>query len=473
MPSGIYWIIKFKNEIMFIQQLYTNCLAQAAYYVESEGEALIIDPLREPEPYLELAKSRKAQIKYVFESHFHADFVSGHLDLSRLTGAAIVYGPNAKPGYTAVVATDKEVFKLGKITIEVLHTPGHTIESSCFLLRDENNIPYCIFTGDTLFIGDVGRPDLLSGNLSKEELAGFLYNSLQTKIKPLADEIIVYPGHGAGSACGKNIGKETSSTIEIQRKTNYALSDISKKEFIKTVTSDLPAPPPYFFKDAKINITGYDSFEIMMNREMKGLSIEEFKTEIKKGSVILDTRSPEEFEKGFIPGSINIGLNGDFAVWVGSLIDFNSSLILVTDKAQEKESIIRLARIGYENVKGYLTNGFSGWKNANEKTQIIESVSPTKAEKMIANKEYVLLDVRKPGEREQFFLKDSVFISLNELPAKLNSLDKDKKYLVHCAGGYRSMIAASILLANGFKAVYNLQGGINTLKKEKPLLLIH
>jgi hydroxyacylglutathione hydrolase len=458
---------------MFIQQLYTNCLAQAAYYVESDGEALIIDPLREPEPYLELAKGRNAHIKYVFESHFHADFVSGHLDLSRLTGAAIVYGPNAKPGYTAVVAMDKEVFKLGKITIEVLHTPGHTIESSCFLLRDENNIPYCVFTGDTLFIGDVGRPDLMSGNLSKEELAGFLYDSLQTKIKPLADEIIVYPGHGAGSACGKNIGKETSSTIGMQKKLNYALSDMSKKGFIKAVTSDLTTPPPYFFKDAKINITGYDSFETMMNREMKALTVEEFKNETKKGSVILDTRSPEEFEKGFIPGSINIGLNGDFAVWVGSLIDFSSTLVLVTAVGQEKESIIRLARIGYENVKGYLANGFNTWLNAKEQIAKIESISSAKTEEMIANKEYIVLDVRKTGEREQCFLKDSVFISLNEFNSKINSLDKNKKYLVHCAGGYRSMIAASILLANGFKTVYNLQGGINTLKKEKPLLLTY
>jgi len=458
---------------MFVQQLYTNCLAQAAYYVESEGEALIIDPLREPEPYIALAKSRNAKIKYVFETHFHADFVSGHLDLSRLTGAAIVYGPNAKPGYRAVVATDKETFQLGKVTIEVLHTPGHTIESSCFLLRDENNKPYCLFSGDTLFIGDVGRPDLMSGNLSKEELAAYLYDSLQSKIKPLSDDIIVYPGHGAGSACGKNIGKETFSTIGEQKKMNYALADISKEEFIKAVTSDLPTPPPYFFKDAKINITGYDSFETMMSREMKGLNIEEFRSEIEKGAVILDTRPQEEFEKGFIPGSINIGLNGDFAVWVGSLVSFNSRLVLVTQPGQEKESITRLARIGYENVIGYLylTGGLKSWIDAKLEINKVKGISTEKAEEVIASKEYILLDVRKPSEREQYFLKNSEFIPLNELPERMISLDKNKKYLVYCAGGYRSMIAVSILLANGFTDVYNLQGGINALKREKPLLM--
>ncbi|MGZ3862174.1 MAG: MBL fold metallo-hydrolase [Bacteroidia bacterium] len=457
--------------MMYIQQLYTNCLAQAAYYVESEGEALIIDPLREPEPYIQLAKSRNARIKYVFETHFHADFVSGHLDLNRLAGAEIIFGPNAKPGYNAVIAADGEIFSLGKLSIEVLHTPGHTIESSCFLLRDENNVPYCVFTGDTLFIGDVGRPDLLSGNLSKEELASFLYDSLQKKIKTLPDEVIVYPGHGAGSACGKNIGKETSSTIGMQKKLNYAMAELTREEFIKAVTSDLPTPPPYFFKDAKINITGYDSFEVMFNREMKALGAAEVRSEIAKGALILDSRPAEEFEKGFIPGSINIGINGDFAAWVGALINFDTPLVLVTQQGKEAESITRLARIGYEKVKGVLKEGINTWISAGEPVNKIESVSVADIEKLISDREYMLLDVRRPGEVAQFHLKNSVHICLNELPEKLKTLDKSKKYLVYCAGGYRSMIAASFMFAGGFTNIKNLQGGINRLKQEKPLLL--
>ncbi|MGZ3905111.1 MAG: MBL fold metallo-hydrolase, partial [Bacteroidia bacterium] len=443
----------------------------AAYYVESEGEALIIDPLREPEPYLQLAKSRNAKIKYVFETHFHADFVSGHLDLNRLTGAQIIFGPNAKPGYKATIAADGEIFPLGKLSIEVLHTPGHTVESSSFLLRDENNVPYCVFTGDTLFIGDVGRPDLLSGNLSKEELASFLFDSLQKKIKTLPDEVIVYPGHGAGSACGKNIGKETSSTIGMQKKMNYAMADLTREEFIKAVTSDLPTPPPYFFKDAKINITGYDSFELMYNREMKALSVQEVRSEITKGALVLDSRPAEEFAQGFIPGSINIGINGDFAVWVGALVNFDTPLVLVTQQGKEAESITRLARIGYEKVKGILSGGINNWIDAGEKANTIESVSLTETEKIIASKEYILLDVRRPGEVAQFHLKNSVHICLNDLPQKLSTLDKDRKYLVYCAGGYRSMIAASFMLASGFTNIKNLQGGINKLKQEKPLLL--
>lgn len=337
---------------MYIRQIYTNCLAQAAYYIESEGEVMIVDPLREPEPYLELAARRNAKIKYVFETHFHADFVSGHLDIARLTDAVIVYGPDAKPNYKAFIAQDKERIKLGKIELEVLHTPGHTIESSCLLLWDEEKRPHCIFTGDTLFIGDVGRPDLMSGNLSKEELAGMLYKSLNEKIKTLHDSVIVYPGHGAGSACGKNIGKETVSSIGEQKKTNYALQNLTKDEFIDAVTKDLPTPPPYFFKDAKINISGYDSYETIIDREKKALSASEVKKQIKNGAIVIDTRTPEEFEEGFIPGSVSVGLNGDYAIWVGSLIDFSSPLILVTSEGKELESIVRLARVGYENLIG-------------------------------------------------------------------------------------------------------------------------
>lgn len=450
---------------MYIKQIYTNCLAQAAYYIESEGEAIIVDPLREPEPYLELAAKRNAKIKYVFETHFHADFVSGHLDIARLTDAVIVYGPSAKPNYKAFIAQDKERIKLGKIELEVLHTPGHTIESSCLLLWDEVKRPRCIFTGDTLFIGDVGRPDLMSGNLSKEELAGMLYKSLNEKIITLPDSVIVYPGHGAGSACGKNIGKETVSSIGEQKKTNYALQNLTKEEFIAAVTKDLPTPPPYFFKDAKINISGYDSYETIIDREKEALSVSEVKKQIKNGAVIIDTRTPEEFEEGFIPGSVSVGLNGDYAIWVGSLIDFSSPLILVTSEGKELESIVRLARVGYENVVGYLKGGVTDWILAGEETEKLISVDGKAINKL---EDAIILDVRKPSERESCFIKNSVFITLSELPAKLNLLDKNNTYAVYCAGGYRSVIAASLLKRHGIKKVYNISGGISNVKNVAP-----
>lgn len=445
--------------------MYTNCLAQAAYYIESEGEVLIVDPIREPEPYIELAKIRNAKIKYVFETHFHADFVSGHLDIARLTDAVIVYGPNAKPNYKAFIAQDKERIRLGKIELEVLHTPGHTVESSCLVLYDEEKKPHCIFTGDTLFIGDVGRPDLLSGNLSKEELAGMLYDSLKNKIKTLPDNLIVYPGHGAGSACGKNIGKETVSSIGEQKQKNYAMQNISKEEFISVVTKDLPAPPAYFFKDAKINISGYDSFETIVNRESRALNVEEVKQKIKEGVVLIDTRIPGEFETGFIPGSVSIGLNGDYAIWAGSLIDFSAPIVLVTEEGKEMESIVRLARIGYENVVGYIKGGITNWILAGEQTDKIISISVTGVEKL---ENPVILDVRKPSERETSFIKNSVFITLSELPSKLGTLDKAKTYAVYCAGGYRSVIACSLLKKAGISKVYNIPGGIAKVKESAP-----
>ncbi len=451
---------------MFIKQLYTNCLAQAAYYVESNGEALIIDPLREPEPYIELANERKAKIKYVFETHFHADFVSGHQEISRRTGAVIVYGPKAKPEYQALIAMDKEIFNLGKIKLQVLHTPGHTIESSCFLIYDEANLPACIFTGDTLFVGDVGRPDLLSGNLSKEELAGMLYDSLNNKIKTLPNQVIVYPGHGAGSACGKNIGKETQSTIGEQKAKNYALQNISKDEFIRAVTNGLVSPPPYFFKDAAMNISGYDSNEIMFKREKKPLDVSEFETEIAKGCLILDTRNAADFEKGFIPGSINIGLNGDFAVWVGTLIEFNQPLLLVCEPGKEKESIIRLARVGYDHIKGYLKNGIDTWKNAGQKINKITSVEYKKLKTKMSGKKFLMLDVRRPNENAGANISGSINIPLNTLEHKIPLLNKTQPYLVYCAGGYRSMIAASILKKHGIKTILNLKGGINSCNLE-------
>ncbi len=446
---------------MYIQQLYTNCLAQAAYYVESEGEALIIDPLREPQPYLDLARQRNAKIKYVFETHFHADFVSGHLEISKLTGAVIVYGPNAKPDYLALIAIDNEEFTLGKIKIKVLHTPGHTIESSSFLLFDENKVAKAVFTGDTLFIGDVGRPDLLSGNLSKEELAGMLYDSLQKKIKVLADDIIVYPGHGAGSACGKNIGKETVSTIGEQKKQNYALLSSNKQQFIRTLTEGLPIPPAYFFKDASINVKGYDSYETLMNREFKALTVKEFENEIDNKALILDARSADDFGNGYITGSINIGLNGDFAVWAGTLIEFNTPIILIAESGKEKECIVRLARIGYDNVKGYLNNGIEEWKKSGKELDKIRSIEYDEIDRYRLDPHFTIIDVRKPEEHSKTKIRKSIIMPLNTINKGLDTLDDDKQYLVYCAGGYRSMVAISMLKKHGIKHVLNLKGGIN------------
>lgn len=450
---------------MFIKQLYTKCLAQAAYYVESAGESIIIDPLREPEPYLELAKERNTKIKYIFETHFHADFVSGHVELSRQTGAEIVYGPGAKPKYKAIIARDGEKFKVGNIFIEVLHTPGHTLESSCFLLYNEEGKPHCVFTGDTLFIGDVGRPDLLSGNLSKEELAGMLYDSLENKIKTLPNSIMVLPGHGAGSACGKNIGKETVSSIGEQKQNNYALRCSDKKDFINKVTQGLTTPPAYFFMDARINIMGYDSYEVLMNNSSKKLNVDEFFALKRNGAIILDTRSPEEFEKGFIPGSINIGLNGDFAVWAGTLIPTESNIVIVAEAGKEKESIVRLARIGYDNVKGFLEGGISAWKNASLGLDLVKTFNQSD---FVFKDDFIILDVRRKGETETCKVKESIFITLSELPEKCKQLNKNRKYAVYCAGGYRSMIAVSILKSEGFNQVYNIKGGMAVLKESVP-----
>ncbi len=342
---------------MYIEQLYTNCLAEAAYYIESEGEAAIIDPLRETEPYIELAARRKSKIKYVFETHFHADFVSGHIDLARKVNAPIVYGPMAQTQYQVVNAKDGQEFKIGKLTLRVLHTPGHTPESSCFLLLDEQGREHAIFTGDTLFVGDVGRPDLLDGVMSREELAGMLYDSLNRHIKTLPDHVIVYPAHGPGSACGKNIGKETHSTIGEQKKFNYALKDQSREAFIQELTSGILPPPQYFFEDARINKQGYDPIDEVIDRNSRALIFEQVDSLVRKGTLVLDTRPADEFEKGFIPGSINIGLNGQFAVWVGTLIPIDQPVVLVTMPGKERESVLRLARVGYEKVEGYLQGG--------------------------------------------------------------------------------------------------------------------
>lgn len=442
---------------MYIEQLYTNCLAEAAYYIESEGEAAIIDPLRETEPYLALAKKRGAAIKYVFETHFHADFVSGHIDLARKAKAPIVYGPKADTHYDVINATDGQEFKLGKIKLRVLHTPGHTPESSCYLLLDETGKEHAIFTGDTLFVGDVGRPDLLDGVMSREELAGMLYESLNKKIKTLPDSVIVYPAHGPGSACGKNIGKETFSTIGEQKKFNYALKDQTREEFIRQVTDGILPPPSYFFEDARINKEGYDPIDTVMNENRKPLSAEAVKAALANGAILLDTRKADDFEKGFISGSLNIGLNGQFAVWVGTLIDIRKLLVLVTEPGKEDESILRLARVGYENIVGYLQGGISGWPER------LDTVKSIQASELGTIKNAEVLDVRKPGEWNTSHLKDAQFVPLADMPHNLAGLDKDKSYIVHCGGGYRSMTAISLMKQHDFHNLINVYGGFGAM----------
>jgi len=445
---------------MYIEQLYTNCLAEAAYYIESEGEAAIIDPLRETEPYIELAEKRGARIKYVFETHFHADFVSGHIDLSRKVNAPIIYGPNANTEYAVHNAKDGEEFTLGKVTIKVLHTPGHTPESSCYLLLDERGKKHAIFTGDTLFVGDVGRPDLLDGVMSPEALASMMYDSLTQKIKTLPDDVIVYPAHGPGSACGKNIGQETFSTIGEQKKFNYALKDMSREEFIGKITDGILPPPQYFFEDARINKMGYDPIEDVIRENTKPLSPKEFNKIVAEGATILDTREADEFEKGFIPGSINIGLNGQFAVWVGTLIDISKKLVLITQPGRESETVLRLARVGYENVIGYLNGGVDSFGG---KLERIRSVSADEVKSEL-KKGAVVLDVRKHGEWNVSHLKDATFLPLGDFPGNTRDLDREKPYIVHCGGGYRSMTAISMLKNLGFKNLINVEGGFSTIQ---------
>jgi hydroxyacylglutathione hydrolase len=445
---------------MYIEQLYTNCLAEAAYYIESDGEAAIIDPLRETEPYVEIADKRGATIKYVFETHFHADFVSGHIDLSRKVKAPIVYGPNADTQYKVYNAKDGEIFTLGKVKIKVLHTPGHTPESTCYLLLDENGREHAVFTGDTLFVGDVGRPDLLDGIMTQEELASMLYDSLTTKIKTLGDHVIVYPAHGPGSACGKNIGKETVSTIGEQKKFNYALQTMSRQTFIEKVTEGMLPPPQYFFEDARINKMGYSPIEEVIAQNTKSLNVAQFKKAVDDGATILDTRQADDFEKGFIPGSINIGLNGQFAVWVGTLIDIHKPLVLITDSGKEEETVLRLARVGYEKVIGYLQNGVAAWT---DKLDVVNSISAKDIRDQLG-KGVSVLDVRKPGEWNTAHLKAATFLPLADFPENLSTLDPQKPYLVHCGGGYRSMTAISIMKKKGFKNLTNIYGGFGAMQ---------
>lgn len=457
---------------MKVEQIYTGCLAQGAYYIESDGEAAIIDPLREVNTYINKAQKNGASIKYIFETHFHADFVSGHLELSQKTNAPIVYGPNANPTFESIIATDGQVFELGKIKIKVLHTPGHTMESSCYLLFDENNKEYCIFTGDTLFIGDVGRPDLAQkSDLTIEDLAGYLYDSLRNKILPLPDHLIVYPAHGAGSACGKNMSKETFDSLGHQKQVNYALQDQSKEDFIKAVTDGLTPPPYYFPKNVQLNKTGSASLEKVMESGMQALSPEAFEVAANEtGAIILDTRQAAEFKDAFIPNSINIGLKGDFAPWVGTLItDIQQPILFVADADMEKEVITRLSRVGYDNVIGYLAGGIDAWKAADKETDSIVSISAKEFAEKYQQEDLVVKDVRKNTEFEAEHLANAENVPLAYISENMAEFSKKDTNYIHCAGGYRSMIASSILKSRGFDNVVNVEGGIGAIKQLLPV----
>jgi hydroxyacylglutathione hydrolase len=454
---------------MFIKQLYTNCLSEAAYYIESEGEAAIVDPLRDVEEYLYLAKERNVTIKYIFETHFHADFVSGHIDLSKATNAPIVFGPKAETRFPITIAKDGEIFSIGKIQLQVLHTPGHTVESTCYLLKDENGKNHAIFTGDTLFVGDVGRPDLFSGDLNKEELAGLLYESLQQKIMPLEDDVIVYPAHGPGSSCGKNLGAETFSTIGSQKQSNYALQQKSKEDFVKAVTEGLPEAPSYFPINAKINKEGYESLDAVLQSGLTALSIEDFKKRIKDEVVVLDTRAADQFTEGFIPGSISIGLEGKFAEWAGSLLPFDKPIILVTEAGKERETIVRLARVGFSKIEGYLEGGFEAWKQAGEKIDLIINVEADELAMDIPfDENLVVIDVRKEVEFGDGHVKGAVNIPLSEMtdPASMANIEDNHNLYVHCGGGYRSVIASSLLKRQGIHNLRNVIGGWAKIKEE-------
>jgi len=453
---------------MEVEQIYTGCLAQGAYYIRSGNEAAIIDPLREVEPYLEKAKADGVTIKYVLETHFHADFVSGHLDLAAKTGATIVYGPNAQPRFDAHIAHDGEMLKIGDVTIKVLHTPGHTMESSTYLLRDENGKDYAIFSGDTLFLGDVGRPDLAqkAAHMTQEDLAGLLYDSLRAKIMTLADDVIVYPAHGAGSACGKNMMKETVDTLGNQRKANYALrANMTREEFIKEVTDGLLPPPAYFPENVRLNREGYESIDSVLNKGMQALSADEFELLANEtGALVLDTRSALTFSKGFIPNSINIGIDGSFAPWVGSLIPgVGHPLLIITDKGREEEVVTRLARVGFDHTLGYLKDGFKTWKQAGKDVVSIESVSAVDFAANLKKGKRQVIDVRKPGEFEAEHVEDATSIPLDVLNEHLAEIPKQGAVYLYCASGYRSMVAASILKARGWDNLIDVKGGFKAI----------
>ncbi|WP_339757126.1 MBL fold metallo-hydrolase [uncultured Winogradskyella sp.] len=454
---------------MKIEQLYTGCLAQGAYYIESDGEVAIIDPLREIQQYIDKAEANNSKIKYILETHFHADFVSGHVDLANKTGASIVFGPGASTDYDILSVTDEEELKLGKLTIKVLHTPGHTLESATYLLKDENGKDHAIFSGDTLFLGDVGRPDLaIKSDLTKEDLAGMLFDSLRSKIMTLADDVIVYPAHGAGSACGKNLSKETIGVLGEQKKTNYALrADMTKAEFVEEVLDGIAPPPQYFAKNAMMNKMGYDAFDTILKTGNTPLSPEEFEAIANRESaLVLDVRPELEYIKGHIPNSIFIGLNGAFAPWVGALItDIKQPIVLVAPKEKSAEAVTRLSRVGYDNTLGYLEDGIDAWKTSGREIDTLESISAESFAEHVKNEGINILDVRKDGEYHSMHLENAQHFSLDFINEKMNEVSKDKMYYVYCAGGYRSVIAASILKARGFDKLIDVAGGFGAIKK--------
>ncbi|MEY3398684.1 MAG: hypothetical protein RL220_1278 [Bacteroidota bacterium] len=455
---------------MYIEQLYTGCLAHGAYYIESNGEAAIIDPLREPDPYIKKAAERGVRIRYVFETHFHADFVSGHLDLARKTGAAVIYGPNAKADYEIYVARDGEEFELGGVKIRTIHTPGHTLESSCFLLLDEQGKEHCLFSGDTIFIGDVGRPDLaVKSGLTREDLAGMLYDSIQKKIMPLSDDLIIYPGHGAGSACGKNLSKEPWDTLGNQKKVNYALkSGMTREEFIREVTEGILPPPQYFLKNAMINKTGYESMESIMKRGDVPLGPDDFeRLAAENEALILDTRTADEFAAAHIPGSVFIGLDGTFAPWVGALItDLNQPILFIATPGKEEEVVTRLSRVGYDHTIGYLADGMLAWMASGRKTESVPSVDPKTFVSTVLHEGNQVIDVRRQGEFLNGHVNNAINIPLDYINEHMGDITHQGKYYVHCAGGYRSMIFISILMARGYRNLVNITGGWSAIEAE-------
>ena len=461
---------------MKVEQIYTGCIAHAAYYVENNGEAAIFDPLREVQPYIDRAKKDNAKIKYVFETHFHADFVSGHLDLKAKTGAQIVFGPTAKPNYEAIIATDGQIFSIGNYKIKAIHTPGHTMESTTYLLIDENDKEHGIISGDTLFIGDVGRPDLAQhviADLTQDKLARHLYHSLREKIMPLSDDLIVYPNHGAGSACGKNMSKETTDTLGNQKRTNYALRpDMTEDEFVDELLTGLTTPPSYFPKNVLLNLKGYESLDKVIEKAKKPLNSIEFEAlATVSGALILDTRNANDFAKAFIPNSVNIGIDGSFAMWVGEMItDINQAILLVTEPGREEESMIRLSRVGYDNTIGYLEGGFSTWQEAGKQIDSLKRINGEQLEAILQTEDLPLFDIRKKSEFDSEHLVDSINIPLNQLNAKIDHFPKDKPFVIYCAGGYRSMIAASILKQRGFDSFVDVSGGFNEIAKTTQLL---
>lgn len=455
---------------MKLEQIYTGCIAQAAYYLESNGEAAIFDPLREVQPYIDRATKDNAKIKYIFETHFHADFVSGHLDLAKKSGGQIVYGPTAKPNFEAIIAEDGQEFKVGAYTIKAIHTPGHTMESTCYLLTDENGKQHGIITGDTLFIGDVGRPDLaqkMSSDLTQEKLASHLYDSLRNKIMILPDDLIVYPSHGAGSACGKNMSKETTDTLGNQKKTNYALrADMTREEFTTELLDGLGIPPAYFPQNVMMNIQGYESLDNILEKSFKPLTPREFEAIANQSeALILDVRHEDDFVKSHIPGSIFIGIQGGFAPWVGALIrDVKQPLLLITPEGREEETITRLSRVGFDNSLGYLKGGIAAWKEAGFETDSIESISPEQFESEV-NEKSIIVDARKPGEFNAEHVENAVNIPLDFVNEQLAEVPKDENFYLHCAGGYRSVIMASILKARGYHNMINVEKGIAGIRK--------